>query len=321
MESGAPHLITIPRELRDIVYENLTRKIGLHWDWVHGMDIVADTDGLIPPGVRVHLLNYPLPAVSRAYSRMRDEYRDASCFRELEAWMKPYIYMCRTAHSFKPHSSLAQLNDDSVARVRHATLLLDIEYWFSQGGAEDWSLLLDFLRVVAAKMPHLGALRVAVKTGLSEDTTTFPDHEMNDKLAPAANRLGSSAPEILPFMPGFLGGMPLLQRGEGYQVGYSRTIARRSAAISPVAYTYKLGGAAQRVVFSRGQKIGVYTYAHDIKNAEPRFWTSEEAVAQWPVLEYPEEALENVWAEKAERWAKLPFEMDEWVERRGAEDV
>jgi hypothetical protein len=211
---------------------------------------------------------------------------------------------------------VAELNDDTMARIRHATVFLDVESWVSMRRAENWSVILNFLRIVATKMPHLKTLRIAVQADLKGYATTFIDYKMDDELVSAANRLQSNAPSFRPSMPASLADMPLIQRGGGYQVGYSRRTFYRSASTSSRAYAYKLAGQFPRIVYDRGCKVGVYTYACDIENSESRFWSAEEVAAQWPMREYPEAALEKISAEKAEKWAKLPLQLVEW--ERGA---
>jgi hypothetical protein len=83
--SEAHHLLTIPRELRDIVYEHLAQKLSFRWEWEHGVDNIGDEGNPTRLDVGVQLLNCPIPMVSRAYSRLHDEYKDAACSWELEA--------------------------------------------------------------------------------------------------------------------------------------------------------------------------------------------------------------------------------------------
>jgi hypothetical protein len=49
------------------------------------------------------------------------------------------------------------------------------------------------------------------------------------------------------------------------------------------------------------------------------YWEIDEVIAVWPLKPYPQEILDSMPKEKAEKVARYPLEMREWKEKRGDE--
>ena len=113
--------------------------------------------------------------------------------------------------------------------------------------------------------------------------------------------------------------MSLIQRGEGYRVGYVATFTGKTSLHSVIP-SYTISGREHYI--SHGiRKIGIYTFAREDEYYSKRLWMEEEVVANWPMRKYNKEAIENVSNERAALLKRLPYELTEWVERTGIEEV
>jgi hypothetical protein len=73
MVPAAPHLVGIPRELRDNIYSNLHHEITFDWEWTAFV-------GLIPNKATVLFHNAPQASVLLTNSCLNEQYTEAACF-------------------------------------------------------------------------------------------------------------------------------------------------------------------------------------------------------------------------------------------------
>lgn len=316
MERPNPTLLTLPREIRNRIYHHLSRKLDFDWD---RDDVVtlrgALGDVQIVEPVPVRLRRCPLPHVFLIHPRIRDEYRE-ECMANLEAIIDPTLHTLEWP-LFDAHSRSNVISDPVISRLRHITIFLKL-HARTTSESLDWQNQLNLLRAVTIKAPSLKTLRVAIRQQYHLESPTFNDVEVLSVLIPAAKRLqDAQSTQFLPAVPTKLDGMSLVQRGEGYHVGYALTYkhARLNKLFRP---TYKIGGYAYSI--SHGiRKIGVYMFARDDANYTKRAWVEKEVVAKYPMRKYPQQVLANVEPERAELLAKMPGQLTEWVERRGVD--
>lgn len=78
MSSSGLHFLTLPREIRNIIYDYLTQQVELDW----GYELAP-----FPVGghvaAKLVIPDAPLPSMLRVCSRVYEEYRQAKCFRRL----------------------------------------------------------------------------------------------------------------------------------------------------------------------------------------------------------------------------------------------
>lgn len=67
-----PHLLTLPREVRNLIYENLTRTLELR-----GIKKIGDSLTM------VFLTNAPYVNLLLTHSRLHDEYKESDAFQKL----------------------------------------------------------------------------------------------------------------------------------------------------------------------------------------------------------------------------------------------
>jgi hypothetical protein len=130
------------------------------------------------------------------------------------------------------------------------------------------------------------------------DSPTFDEVQLPSVLIPAAQRLANASTHpFLPELPSVLSDMRLVQRGEGYHVGYAPTSVLPRLASSVNRHVYTINDRAFTLSHAV-RKIGVYMYARDEGSCGKRKWRVEEVVERWPMRRYPKEALGSVGVER-----------------------
>lgn len=318
MDPSTPTFLTLPREIRNRIYSFLTRQLDFDWD---RDDVVtlrgALGDVQIVEPVPVRLRKCPLPHVFLIHPRIREEYQE-ECVENLEAVIDPTLHTLEWP-LFNAHPRSNVISDAVLCQLQHVTIFLKL-HARTTSQSLDWQNQLNLLRAVAIKAPRLKTLRVAVRQQYHQDSPTFSDEEFLSVLIPAAKRLqDAQSTQFLPTVPTTLDTMSLVQRGEGYHVGYALTY-KHIRINRPFVPTYTIADYAYSI--SHGiRKIGVYLFARDDANYAKRTWGEKEVVAKYPMRRYPKQVLANVKPERAELLARLPSQLTEWVERRGAEEV
>jgi hypothetical protein len=62
---------------------------------------------------------------------------------------------------------------------------------------------------------------------------------------------------------------------------------------------------------------GIFLYTGQMTNIP--YWEIDEVIVVWPLKPYPQEVLDSMPKEKAEKVARYPLEMREWKEKRADE--
>jgi hypothetical protein len=323
MGASPPNLLTLPRELRDHIYSYLTHQLDFNW---HASDILSTrgADGniqLIEP-VSVRLVNCPFPSILCVHPLIYEEYHTA-CVGNLEAIIDPALQSLRSSQ-FRLDGKLNELSDAALACLRHVKLFITLHAKTAFHNL-DWQQQLNLLHTLIKKADAVVTLRVAVRQQHLMDSPTFNELQMPSVLIPAAQRLADAESHpFLPNMPLTLDDMQLVQRGDGYHVGYAPTYLGMRTPVSTMQQsttrTYTINGREYSLSHAI-RKIGVYMYTRGGEEHSKRLWTVGEVVERWSMRKYPREAIESVSAERGAVLARSPFGLSEWVEKRGAEDL
>ncbi|KAH7408737.1 hypothetical protein DE146DRAFT_647076 [Phaeosphaeria sp. MPI-PUGE-AT-0046c] len=318
MDAPRPTLLTLPREIRNRIYSYLTHKLDFDWDRDDVVTLRGALGGVqIVEPVPVRLQRCPLPHVFFIHPRICQEYHE-ECVENLEAVIDPTLHTLEwPLFDAQPKSNV--ISDAILSRLRHITIFLKLHARTTSTNL-DWQNQLNLMRAVAITAPELRTLRVAIRQQYHLESPTFNDGDVPAVLVPATKRLQDAhSKQFLPAVPATLETMSLVQRGEGYHVGYALTY-KHVHIIKSLVPTYTIADYAYSI--SHGiRKIGVYMFARDDANFAKRTWLEKEVVAKYPMRRYPKQVLMNVKPERAELLAKLPGQLTEWVERRGVEDV
>lgn len=318
MENLRPTFLALPREIRNRIYTYLTRQLDFDWDRDNIITLRgALGDVQIVEPVPVRLYKCPLPQVFLIHPRIREEYHE-ECMKNLEAIIDPSLHTLEKP-LFDAHPQSSAISDAVLSHLRHITIYLRL-YVRSTSTSLDWQNQLNLLRAVTIKAPRLATIRVAVRQQYHLESPTFDDIDVPAVLIPAAKRLHDApSTQFLPELPTTLGNLSLVQRGEGYHVGYALTYKHIRVA-HPLVPSYSVAGCAYSI--SHGvRKVGIYTFARENGHYSKRLWTEQEIIAKYPMRKYPKQVLENVSDARAQLLARLPYQLTEWVERTGVEEV
>ncbi|OAF98917.1 uncharacterized protein CC84DRAFT_1264492 [Paraphaeosphaeria sporulosa] len=291
--SSSARLLLLPRELRNRIYTYLTHP--LDFTWHRGIQHTPPTARPSTP-VPVRIPACPLAYVFLIHPLITAEYKE-SCLPHLEAVLNP--------PGFHALEDLVEGGRDVkvLQRVRHVTLFVQL-HARSTGASLDWGDQLQLLGDVVTYMGGAGGLktlRVAVRQHFLGVGPTVGEAELDGILEGVVALRGAAGGEdegFLPEMPGRVGGLGMVQRGEGLSVGFGGFVGG--------------GGAGVRHAV---RKVGVCVYACGGERWERRTWRREEVIRRWPMRAYVESIREVVGEERAAWLMKLPYEMVEWVER------
>ncbi|KAJ8112735.1 hypothetical protein OPT61_g4966 [Boeremia exigua] len=186
--SPAPHLLTLPREIRDEIYGYLHQRLE-----PKSMQVF-----------QVTVSNAPLLPVLLTHSRLHEEYLQADCFRNLAA-----IVQCRYEHpnAWLSNSTPLRARDiAALARVRHTTLFVAM-YRVS-----------TVLRAVPAVQEKLDVLsrmgwrtscQITLRVALKDNYLGFATNRWSlDPSVPLTSRLS---------LQKSLAGMAMIQHAGGYK--------------------------------------------------------------------------------------------------------
>ncbi|KAF2821435.1 hypothetical protein CC86DRAFT_459083 [Ophiobolus disseminans] len=177
------HLLGLPRELRDIIYNYLDQ--DLRW---------KDNDKY------PHVQNAPLLSVLLVHSQIHDEYLHARCFRA--PVVEIHILDLYHIRSYQKETQLAQKIRNLMRYARDLTLFVNFEHRMTIFRQPVWPAINHMVKLFTSKARYIGHLRIHVlmpfgySIGHDELSTSHFQQSVNFSL----------------------GDLPLVQRGEGYRL-------------------------------------------------------------------------------------------------------
>jgi hypothetical protein len=290
---AAPHLLTLPRELRDQIYSYLSDD-GPGWRL---------TSLFSPKPVQFRFHNAPNLSVLHTHPRLRTEFFEAD-------WTKELSVTFRLGVPRGPFTNLITLNTTYESPtlpadilfthwVRHVTILVDRGHKRRGDNAPGkfwWKAIQQLIDALSEKAVFLSTVKVAIQ---QHATTRLRDHHQ-------AYPRFSSRYFITP-PPSFLNGLWLVQRCEGYRLALDMVLSLvppPHPGHPPIPLP--TGSPHTRVVHGV-VKIGCYLYA--CGDYRERLWERNEVKKLFPVKAYSSACELPP--------AILAHEMREWREKRG----
>jgi hypothetical protein len=159
--NSTSHLLSLPRELRDIIYSNVTHSISSSYMWEHNW---------WPTPIDFKIEHVPIPSVFQACSQLNKEYKMAAWSKNVSATLSlnfdvdRYGMITRVGYR---ETKVQQRIEDTLSHVRHSTIHLK-----EIGGDFDniWRHCLDDCREL---MPKLSSLRIMLENRCANDTAGY----------------------------------------------------------------------------------------------------------------------------------------------------
>jgi hypothetical protein len=287
------HLLTIPREIRDIVYEHLLQDVNFQYKWAeHGYEDNPDHFAgyytiylFLSTDVQVCVQDAPPPNAMLTHSRLNDELKDTmgSSLRKHSVTIRIEEQTPRLPLQPLPNRLSGASVNDAFFQVRHVTILVS-------GGSmrgltvepvENWIYIEKLIDTVTHKMPHLTTIRVAQQSfpaGVTKDLA-WPSREL------AHGQFFTSPPTQV-------SGFSLAQRAEGHRLQCEES-----------------GDGVWTLITT----VGCYTY--QVKGSDlstKHFWAPEQIMEVWPNTEFLNDTIGY-----QPQPREVPYKFKGWEEKRG----
>ncbi|KAJ4363418.1 hypothetical protein N0V83_009711 [Neocucurbitaria cava] len=194
----ASRLLTIPREIRDLIYSHLGNSISVEWTWPteHLRTKNIFSPRLLPQAVRLQVQNAPQLSVLLTHSRLHDEYLEIVSRNGLSAT----VDLGRGGDWWSSHKASTELLD----RLRHVNISLSVPF-LSSPSLDNGPIMEDLADIINGKAPQLASLQVVLQ---SQYIYYESRDDFKDLFLPVI--IKSTPPPIF-------GDLPLLNHAAGYR--------------------------------------------------------------------------------------------------------
>ncbi|KAF2027982.1 hypothetical protein EK21DRAFT_91073 [Setomelanomma holmii] len=291
----APHLLTLPREIRNSVYDHLTKPVSFVWLLFTRKKLASFRSPKAFEVSTVKLEHCPYFRLLLTNHQPHAEYKEAKCFTELTLNLsleerrereaaQDRIYDNKEASKRKgviTYSSRDVLWKERgaqriaaavLATVRHATIQLNLPVFLYKEDNRGKYVpeLYNFLGNALSEMNNLATLRIAYRQGHRQ---SVPDWVLASTIKQAHTRQA-----FFPSLPTNIGRLSMVQQGEGYRIGSAATTPWEGGSYAPHSRckpTFVLEG-TPFVIHHAVAKLGVYLYCADDRNKEKHLWSAED---------------------------------------------
>ena len=279
MSSFQAHFLSLPREIRDGVYDYLHQQVTFDLTFRFTRHRVVVNSARFE--------NAPLRSVLLVCRQIYNEYRQSSCFRNLSI----FIFLNSVSGSL---CRQAPKNINNGVDFNRAILLLRsvtifVYNWLKP--THRWDQTTQYIQGLKSKAARLSSVRLA----FYQHIDTYEERE----LASAIN-LSSLIRDMEPHLsaPFMLAGFPMYQISEGFRTDYA-------------------WGLSWPDISFRLYRIGSCLYTEE--SAPKHWWQKNEAFETCQTTELPQGVLKSMPERKAEIRKQSMHQTQEWQERRGRE--
>ena len=312
---ASPSLLGLPRELRDMVYNNLTYE-ATFTPWAQR---------LVPWGRlevgnwadQLHIHNLPLLSPLLSCSQVRDEYIQTECFTGLRATVEIGPNVDATTITSCHEEEYKYINR-ILPHLRHVTITRKCGprsryvFWWTP----EWGCMRDLTSFLSTAVPQLVTIHVLIK--LPKGVST-PRRELSDS-GLIGMQSGQTQTSLLWDPPWSLSGLPLTKRGQGYQIGHDDrwndthfigSSSTTQADNNQIASTQ----AHRQMIFHEVAEVGVYTYGVDQRSKKAQ--APPHIPDVFPMTKYPESILALLGEQEKKDMASWPSRVLLWKEKSG----
>lgn len=300
------HLLTLPREIRDIIYQNVHRPDTLEWPWKTNRNIFHNENEDVCEILRIVVHNLPCSGLLLAHPQLNAEYNTPQ-FQDISAQVTLDIVKRAVTRTYtRTEPSLCAAQRTRLAHIRHLTAIINYprgQYWEISESTTPY--VRSFRGAILRDMPNLVTVRFLQRhcgyVNSFLDFLPIQSHRMD----------GPRKLKFLPAIPWRFGSLPLAQHGEGLRYGHEGWRSARNRRLD----------LAQKIVTHTIRKIRVSVWSKEFTETSTRFWTHEEILevddGVFPCLQYAAEILELMTPKLREVYSELPGKLVEWKETRG----
>jgi hypothetical protein len=286
MAAVTPHLLGLPREIRNHIYSYLFRDFEL----IGSLQVKTTKDPYHEFSIRVR--NAPLLNVLLSHSQLRNEYMSADCCRKTSV----LIHWGSSHFALSDGSAIAQTSHRMrvvLAKAKHVTVSI-----MAVQPTDLATLGLELTKVVTSHVHGLHSLRMVFWL-----TCQFVKHQ--DLSAVLCTPFATTIPNISIALPPSVAGLPMTRYGRGFHVGYT----------FQAAYEWPTPYLSHKVSY-------ITAYYYGSSDSIKHNWSGKDLVDIQRPLPYQRHALEELpenIASALVRQSALVLEWKEWLEGGGAE--
>jgi hypothetical protein len=222
MATAKPHLLTLPRELRDHICSYLHEEGSFQWDdWKHIDTFKYGPSPLVfamksdPEYSISHLLwqEFPLHSLLLTHSRLRDEYLASPLFTNICITIRANLWGGYLLSGSKFSTRKHAMAIAAIFCAHHITLYFKGER-DNRPDRRQWDNLFHFVDTVVAVASNMQTLRIAMMIGGGD--TIVGDSIMSEHGDVDIGHIDVSTAHH----PETLAGLSLVQSGKGHRIGY-----------------------------------------------------------------------------------------------------
>jgi hypothetical protein len=272
MSLPAYHLLSLPRELRDQIYEYLRHEVSFNWKWKYS--------GRSRVQIHVKVPHAPRLSVLLVCSRMHQEMRSVHL-------AKSYMGLHWDGLCIKPRYAWSITKTPKYAKafntVMDVRLVIDNDVY-----NPPWTTTAKLVKVAKRHIPYLASITVSTKSCMGHIYV----------LVPLANHRSIESQPA----PDKIAGFHIMQLGRSLGVEYEQDPFFTRPPRSRVYYEPSLR--------HRVNEFHIYLYikgSHPV-----RLMTQKDVESLWPLREYPDKFLENLEAEDMQMIERFSTRMWGW---------
>jgi hypothetical protein len=307
----APHLLSLPLELRHIIYAYLHKEINIEtWAWA-----TTNPAAFAFYWADVQLHNAPVCNMLLVCSQLHDEYSQADCFKALSATI--YLDLTNNDSFDYPDMRIDHRVKTVLPHVRHISIMAEFDAATIDFAEPFWQEVKRFVAVLEANTQNMESL-ILIPRLPSLKLRPYEEVRQHSFFQEYA---AESRAWFLPSPPPKLAGLPLTLRGEGCQIGLGACFPSHEQPFIYDPYEFcdriRIVPGHTHTVFHNTTWVGSYTYGSHARSKP--LHVQQTIIQHWQMFRYPKEVLDILSESLGENVSKevvhWPEQIHGWKEK------